>query len=234
MRLIGAKLLQFVQTLYSATLPLASAKREQMAETFSAIYEQNAWGNSESISGPGSTATRAADFIDELVALLKSFDTRVLLDAPCGDFNWAGAVADAVEHYIGLDVVPELIASHQQLNTNPGRSFICADLACDTLPKADVILCRDCLVHFSFQDIELALSNFKRSGSRYLLTTSFIDWETNTDIPTGGWRPINLQAAPFLFHPPLAMVDEKCTHSGGIYRGKRLAIWELASLPEIK
>lgn len=103
-----------------------------------------------------------------------------------------------------------------------------------TLPKADVILCRDCLVHFSFADIELALSNFKRSGSRYLLTTSFIDWEMNADISTGGWRPLNLQASPFLFPAPMAMVDERCMHSGGIYQGKRLALWELESLPELR
>lgn len=135
MRTIGAKLLQFVKSLYN-TDQSEKAKHEWMAETFSAIYEQNAWGNSESISGPGSTATRAADFIDELIALLKSFDTRVLLDAPCGDFNWAGAVTDAVEQYIGLDVVPELIASHQQLNTNPDRSFICADLASDNAAQS--------------------------------------------------------------------------------------------------
>ena len=202
-----------------------------MRSIFSQIYQQNAWAHPESVSGPGSTALRAADFSDELVALLKRFNTRLLLDAACGDFNWAGTVADAVEQYLGVDVVPELIARHQQTNAGPSRRFICADLTCDALPQADVILCRDCLVHFSFEDIDRALHNFRRTGSRYLLTTTFIDWPVNDDIPTGAWRPLNLEAEPFLFPPPVATVDEKCTHSGGIYRGKRLALWALASCP---
>jgi SAM-dependent methyltransferase len=202
-----------------------------MAEIFSHIYHQNVWGHPESPSGPGSTASRGADFSDELVALLRRLDTRVLLDAPCGDFNWAGPVADAVERYLGVDVVPELIARHQQEHTGPGRRFICADLTSDPLPQADVILCRDCLVHFSCPDIEGALRNFQRTGSRYLLTTTFIDRDANVDIATGEWRPLNLEAPPFRFPPPLDMVDEKCTHSGGGYRDKRLALWALASLP---
>jgi hypothetical protein len=43
---------------------------------------------------------RGVDFIDELVGLLKSLDTHVLLDAGCGDFHWARPVADAVDHYL--------------------------------------------------------------------------------------------------------------------------------------
>jgi hypothetical protein len=37
-------------------------------------------------------------------------------------------------------------------------------------------------------------------------------------------------APPFAFPAPLAVIDERCTHSGGIYRDKRLGLWELASL----
>jgi hypothetical protein len=178
--------------------------------------------------GARSTVARASDFLDDLVALLKRLDTRVLLDAACGDFNWARPVADAVDEYIGLDVVPELIGGLQRAAAAPGRRFVCADLTGDSLPRADVILCRDCLVHFSDHDIERALKNFHRSGSRYLLTTTFIERGGNDHIATGAWRPLDLQAAPFAFQTPLAMVDERCTHTGGIYRDKRLALWELA------
>ena len=191
-----------------------------MEATFSRIHEQNVWANAESVSGPGSTIARAADFIDDLVALLKHF-------------NWAGPVADAVEQYIGLDVVSDLIVRNQHASAGLRRRFMRADLTADPLPQADVILCRDCLVHFSFQDIVRALHNFQHSGSRYVLTTTFIGRGANDDIATGAWRPLDLQAPPFALTLPLAVVDEKCMHTGGIYRDKRLALWTLATLPTL-
>src|SRR5688572_22102610 len=116
-----------------------------MEEIFFAIYQGNLWGSHESRSGPGSTLARAADFVPDLVALLRTLNARVLLDAPCGDFNWAGLLAAAVDRYIGLDVVGEIIARNQLLAGSPTRTFLHADLTSDPLPTADVILCRDCL-----------------------------------------------------------------------------------------
>ena len=88
-------------------------------------------------------------------------------------------------------------------------------------------------MHFSVQDVWTTLDNFRRSGSRYLLTTTFVERDTNTNIRTGSWQPLNLQAAPFHFPSPLALIDERCTHTGGIYRDKRLALWELASAGDV-
>jgi hypothetical protein len=201
-----------------------------MEDIFLAIYQGNLWGSPESRSGPGSTAARAADFLPDLVTLLRRFETRLLVDAPCGDFNWAGALAAVVDTYIGIDVVREIVARNQRLAGDSNATFLHGDLTTDPLPIADVILCRDCLVHFSFADIRRALDNFKRSQSRYLLTTTFVEHDENADIATGEWRPLNLERPPFRFPPPRAVVDERCLHSGGLYRDKRLGLWELADL----
>jgi glycosyltransferase involved in cell wall biosynthesis/SAM-dependent methyltransferase len=200
-------------------------------EVFGDIYRRNLWGNTESVSGPGSTRARGADFTPDLVALLRRLESRTLLDAPCGDFNWIAEAAGSVERYVGIDVVPELIEHNLRHHLTDRRSFARADITRDDLPAADVILCRDCLVHFSIQDVWNTLANFRRSGSRYLLTTTFIERDANGSIRTGSWQPLNLQAAPFHFPAPLELIDERCTHSGGSYRDKRLALWELASLP---
>lgn len=202
-----------------------------MEDIFLAIYQGNLWGGQESKSGPGSTLSRAADFLPDLVALLRTLNTRVLLDAPCGDFAWAAGVASVVECYIGVDVVGEIIVRNQRNASAPTRVFLHRDLTRDPLPSADVILCRDCLVHFAFADVWRALRNFRASGGRYLLTTTFIERGDNPEIATGGWRPLNLARPPFCFPPPLAVVDERCLHSGGTWRDKRLALWALASLP---
>lgn len=198
---------------------------------FSAIHRRNEWGSGESVSGPGSTRARGEEFAGELDALLARLDARVLLDAPCGDFNWIGAIAERMERYVGVDVVPELVERNRGRHGGPGRTFMLADLTRDPLPAADVILCRDCLVHFSFEAVRAALENFRRSGSTWLCTTTFLDTRENRDIRTGGWRELNLQEAPFHFPPPAALVDEKCTHSGGRYRSKRLGLWRLDALP---
>ena len=164
--------------------------------------------------------------------LLERLDARVLLDAPCGDMNWVGEVADSVDEYIGVDIVRELIrkkrCSAQPLEAPlPSRRL-------DQGPTSQgrCILCRDALVHFADDDVWSALRNLKRSGSRFLLTTTFIDRAKNTPIPTGSWRPLNLQRAPFCFEAPLSLIDEHCLHTNGIYRDKRLALWDLASVPD--
>ncbi len=202
-----------------------------MEDVFSAIYQGNAWGSPESPSGPGSTPARAADFAPELVVLLQNLKVSVVLDAPCGVFTWASSIADAVDLYIGVDVVREIVERNQRVAAGPSRTFLHRDLTADALPGADLVLCRDCLVHFSIADIWRALRNFQQSGSRLLLTTTFIEHDGNVDIVTGGWRPLNLEREPFCLPAPMAAVDERCRHSGDIYADKRLALWDLSSLP---
>jgi len=202
-----------------------------LQDRFTAIYEANAWGNAESVSGPGSTAARGADFQQDLLAVLDAAAIRSILDAPCGDMNWMRHVLAARDLiYTGIDIVEDLIERNTRVHQEANRRFLCADMTRCDLPPADLILCRDGLVHLSFADARAAIRNFRRSGSHYLLSTTFVDRARNRDVPTGGWRVLNLQAAPFLFPPPLALVDERCTHSGGIYRDKRLGLWPLDSV----
>ena len=196
---------------------------------FTEIFRTNAWGSAESVSGPGSTVARGANFQEELIAVFDSWHIRTLVDAACGDFNWMRHVlAHRDLAYTGVDIVAELIAANASCYTTETRRFICADMTREQLPKADLILCRDGLVHLSFADARAAIRNFRRSGSRYLLATTFVNQSRNLDVPTGSWRTLNLQAAPFSFPEPLALIDERCTHSGGQYRDKRLGLWQLA------
>jgi len=59
----------------------ASLEREG---TFARIHRNREWGSNESASGPGSTRARAAEFLPELVELVRSLDIATLLDTPCG------------------------------------------------------------------------------------------------------------------------------------------------------
>jgi hypothetical protein len=201
---------------------------------FTAIHRRNDWGDSESRSGSGSTRARGADIRDALLDLLQRFSITSVLDAPCGDFNWMRDLSG--EHqstYVGVDVVEQLVSENQRLYGDSRHQFLRRDITCDALPAADLVLCRDALVHFSFADINAALANFKRSGSRYLLATSFVELHQNEDIRTGGWRPLNLERAPFDFPPPIAAIDDVPAGAIGIGKSKRLCLWKLADLPPL-
>jgi len=204
--------------------------RKYMESTFAPFYTENRWGDSESRSGPGSSLTRTAKLRDELPVLLQEIGARTLLDAPCGDFNWMKDTTLGIEVYFGVDVIPDLIERNRQLYGDVRTQFVLLDLTRDPLPRADVILCRDCFIHFSYRHIALAIRNFKRTGSTYLLTNTYSDWRQNENIRTGDFRYINLLLPPFNFPPPLRQLDEKFADEQAKFLGKKLALWRLADL----
>ena len=191
---------------------------------FSRIYEKNLWRDPESRSGRGSTLARTAVIRDALPALLDRLGARSLLDAACGDFNWMARVDLGGVRYVGVDVVPDLIARNRRLYGGGVREFLLADITRDPLPQADAILCRDCLIHHSLADARAAVSNFKRSNSRYLLATTHTTVTRNIDVQTGSWRSLNLRLPPFNFPPPSRLITEDDES------GKCLGVWELESL----
>lgn len=201
-----------------------------MKEIFKRIYQNNLWGGKQSVSGPGSDVEQTETIVTQIPILIHNFKIKTMLDAPCGDFNWMTHINLNVD-YTGVDIVPELIEKNNKMYANPKRKFHYSDITRDPLAKVDLILCRDCLVHFSFQDIQLALHNFKRSGSKYLLTTTFTRIESNIDIVTGDWRPLNFERPPFNFTKPLFIINENCTENNLQYSDKSLALWEIESIP---
>lgn len=217
--------------LLSRTDPRCLRKCSAMEDFFSNVYHHNLWLDAESVSGPGSRLSETARIREHLPSLLNKLKAKSLLDAPCGDFHWMQHVELGVEEYIGADIVPDLIARHQQQFEDPGRKFIAIDLTLDELPRVDVILCRDCLTHLSYENAFKALRNFKTSGSRYLLTTTYTERQINVDIATGGWRPLDLQLPPFSFPAPLEIINENCSEGNGQYADKSLALWELVEVP---
>lgn len=153
-----------------------------------------------------------------------------MLDLPCGVFGWMAAVDLTGIDYTGGDIVTDVVAANRAKHSAPGRDFMQMDLLEDALPQVDLVLCRDCLVHLSFANIDRALANLRGCGARYLLTTTFLDLPDNGDIEDGDWRPLNLQAAPFKFPAPIETLLEGCEEAGGDYRDKALALWNLEDL----
>lgn len=197
---------------------------------FDSIYQNNTWGNVESVSGEGSSLASTAAIRAGIPGLLKKYKIGSMLDIPCGDFNWMREVDLGGRHYIGADLVPDMIDKNRLFYSSPTREFQVIDLLKSDLPKADLIMCRDCLVHFSYSDINKAIRNMQKSRAKYLLTTTFVNQKHNDDIITGHWRPINLQVKPFGFPSPVEIINEQCTELNGKYPDKSLALWLLDDL----
>jgi SAM-dependent methyltransferase len=197
------------------------------ARIFTDIYTRNAWNGRDSYSGTGSDLYQTRIIAAAIPALARQLSVRSMLDVPCGDFHWMSRVdLDGVD-YIGADIVDELIEQNRARHERPGLKFRRLDLLEDPLPTVDLILCRDCLVHLPFGDVFTALDNICRSGSEYLLTTTFPNRAENADILMGDWRPLNLEQAPFRLPPPLRTIREGCTEGGGYFVDKSLGLWRV-------
>jgi hypothetical protein len=194
---------------------------------FKKIFKENLFGGGDSVSGPGSDALQTRIIKEEIPNLMRKYQISSLIDAPCGDFFWMRDVNLKGMSYIGCDIVQELIDKNNKQFSGSERKFICVNIVNEVLPKSDIILSRDCLVHLSNEQIFKALNNFVKSGSQYLLTTTSPDLRRNLDLGSNIWRPINLSLSPFLFNTPLEIINEGCTENDGIYRDKSLALWKL-------
>jgi len=200
---------------------------EELKEVFTKIYEENLWTSEESKSGLGSELKSTEVIRKELPEVFKKFSIKTFLDIPCGDFNWMSKVDLKDVEYIGGDIVESLIENNK--NKYDDVTFKVLDITKDELPKVDLIFVRDVLGHFNYDSIEKAINNMIKSGSRYLLTTSFTKWTYNSNIENGGWRPINLMIPPFNFKP-IYLINEDCFEGDNQYNDKCLILFDLKRL----
>ncbi len=194
---------------------------------FTEYYRSNGWGSAESRSGEGSTLEQTSVIRAELPRIVRDFQVQTILDIPCGDFNWM-KLLDLPVAYTGADIVDEIVAGNQKNFSSDKRSFIKLDLTAAPLPAVDMILCRDCLFHFSFEHVFTALENIKKSQSQFLLTTTNTRLECNRDIVTGEWRRLNLQIPPFSFPKPLLLLDEQSPNPAS--PDKHIGLWRISDL----
>jgi hypothetical protein len=196
-------------------------------EIFSYIYNVGHWGSEETLSGHGSKMAETQIVRRLLPQLFKQFDIKTFLDLPCGDFNWMRTVDLTELTYIGADIVSEVIQKNQLVYGNSQRTFIELDAIQNEIPKVDLILCRDCLVHLPVEDVKKVIQNFKRSGSTYLLATTYPKNLKNSFLKTGHWWPQNFLIEPFNFPQPIMIIDEESTVGPDQEYQKCLGLWKL-------
>ncbi len=203
-----------------------------MKAYFTGVFDNKVWGDHQTVSGPGSTLEYTANLRRELPMLFDRFAIRSVLDAPCGDMNWMKPVLSSRPFldYTGGDIVKGLVQQNTKAHGRKNIRFLELDLTKDALPKADLMICRDCMIHLPQAQIFDVLRNFKKSGIGYLLATTYIvDDNFNTDIPMGNFFPIDLMAPPYNF--PKNHVYAINDWIEGFYP-RRMCLWGRSQIPD--
>jgi hypothetical protein len=200
-------------------------------DRFELIYNENYWESDESRSGLGSEIKNTKEVLKALKKIIKEYNIRSIIDIPCGDFNWMSKIDMKNIDYKGFDIVRPVIIDNNKKFKKNNINFYNSDITTSRLAKGDLMFVRDCLVHFSFEDITKSIFRIKQSGSKYLMSTSFVNLEKNIDIYSADWRPINLEKDPFNFPKPIVTINEKCQEMNGIYADKSICLWEINKIP---
>jgi hypothetical protein len=211
-------------------------KEEQKLEgIFTSVYQENLWGDDSSVSGPGSSLGQTIVIREMITELIRKYNIKTIVDAPCGDFFWMKEVLkmniNNINLYTGIDIVEGLIQKNQEKYGTDKICFIKSDLTRDIIPKADLIICRDCFLHLSYRNILNIINNFKLSGAEYLLVSTYTRHKNrNVYKYNVAGRAINLGKVPFKIKSKLDTINEDYHGQDEEYNDKSLILIRISSI----
>jgi len=174
-------------------------ERDELTKTFNQVYESGKWAKDSSghgTSGPGSTLEATEEYRAYLQQFLRSHHVKSVVDAGCGDWSFSSAIDWGAASYLGLDISSDAIAMDQRQFAREGVSFEIADVT-QSLPAADLLLCKDVLQHLPNEKIVQFIRNNLRKGKYKWAIITDDKGGDNHDILAGEHRLIDLSAPPF-------------------------------------
>jgi SAM-dependent methyltransferase len=171
---------------------------------FNDVYANGLWGrdkNGQAISGPGSTLPQGWPFIQYVQNLLDTGEIHSIVDLGCGDWVLAKEINWGKSDYLGIDVVKSLVQKNQALYGSDTVHFLQLDAGSETIPTGDLLICKDVLMHLPDANIFHILAESKKF--KYCLFINDINpfSSLNTDIPTCGFRTLDLTEPPYNLIP---------------------------------
>lgn len=200
-------------------------------QIFKYIYDNNFWG-AKSLSGPGSDLENTKNLRLFLAEFIEKYNIKSMIDAPCGDMFWFSKLNLKDVQYRGYDIVGDIIEKNKRKFKNKKNySFEKKDVVMEKLPQADLILCRDLIIHLPINAVYVLIKNFIRSKSKYLLITQHVilndRYPMNEDIRVGDFAFRNLTLPPFNFPLPKLLVQEEWPDTNCL---RYMALYELKAL----
>lgn len=194
-------------------------------EVFDDIYQKGYWKGDEkqSISGPGSSKEVTQPIQLNLKQFITSHTIQSIGDIGCGDFNWMQSLISDDIQYTGYDIVKELISNNNKLFRADNIEFKQVNIIETPISSADLLICRDCLVHLDVKSIQHALKHIVESKPAWIALTNFNSCEKNINITTGNWRPLNFSLTPFNLPAPNVVLNDYNDE-------KSIAIWSYGQL----
>ena len=123
---------------------------------------------------------------------------RRVVDFGCGDWQVARQVDWTGIHYIGVDIVPQVVEENRRRFASDNVEFRLLPEGGVDLPEADLLMVKDVLQHWSDEAIQAFLPTLRRFP--LALVTNCVNPRgptVNRQIPDGGFRCMDLREAPF-------------------------------------
>lgn len=202
--------------MYSAARAFDNYKRQKayrrlsVQDAFSKIYRENVWGGEKGgfCSGSGSVGSLAENYVTFARKFIAEKGVKAIVDLGCGDFRIGSQLSQAVPRYVGVDIVPELIAYNTNHHSSDTVSFKCLNIIEDPLPDGDLCIIRQVFQHLANDQIAVVLKKLTRF--KYVLITEHYpamtdSFSPNRDKPHGPDTRFFIDSAVVLDAPPYSL-----------------------------
>jgi hypothetical protein len=156
------------------------------ARAFETIATKNTWKSGESVSGTGSEMNATVLVRECIGKWLLEYHVKTLNDI-CGDANWQRFIPGISSvDYQGYDISTSALVGARRKNLDTDFKFDKLDLVTNIPRVADMMLVRDVIQHLPHEMGLRALRNVIRSGTRYLVVSSYPGHANERDISSPG------------------------------------------------
>jgi len=194
----------------------------------------------ETFCGLGSYLKNTKEASAFIIQTIRDHKIKSIIDIGCGDMHWLANVSlhdENIEKYTGIDSDSEMLSLAMGNTQTPNYRLIYQFMKADvrmisSLPKNDLIICRDLLIHLGNDDIHRLIEIFIKSGTKWMMANTY-DIGRNYDLDgnqeyTKRIRPsrkINLFISPYYLPPAKENIRElNCS------RDRILCLWDLDDL----
>src|SRR5688572_11617718 len=170
-----------------------------LTRTFNGIYSEGIWGRDvtgKGTSGSGSTLEITREYRAYLEDFIRKHRVRSVVDAGCGDWTFSSTIDWGGASYLGVDIASDVIEANRRKYEKRNVTFQVGDITAD-LPAADLLISKDVLQHLPDALVDNFIrNNLKKGKYKWVLLTNDRG-RGNPDIVPGGYRALDLAAAPF-------------------------------------
>ena len=174
-------------------------RESPLTRTFNGIYSEGIWGRDvtgKGTSGSGSTLEITREYRAYLEDFIRKHRVRSVVDAGCGDWTFSSTIDWGGASYLGVDIASDMIEANRRKYEKRHVTFQVGDIT-EELPAADLLISKDVLQHLPDALVDKFIrNNLKKGKYKWVLLTNDRG-SGNPDIVPGGYRAINLAAAPF-------------------------------------